>query len=235
MEMTISAVMVGASSQPQSKASDTGFSDILTEVRAAAPQTAENTVNQPSYDTADDYQADVSSMEETVVAEIGETVMTELKNTVISLVSKANGGNAEENDRIISALLDILKKMNDDSEEDSAINLIMELLASMTGDAQDSDMFSLNLNVTEISRTETTEITAILGTQATEESYKADVSGDFAQQTQTVPAQAETQNAETVQFADVMQTETEIAAEIPAQTTAEAEQPVRTETPVNTA
>ena len=127
MEMAISAVMVGASSQPQSKASETGFSDILTEVRSAAPQTAENTVNQPSYDAARDYQADAVSAQETeITAEIEETVMTELKNTVISMVSKANGGNAEENDRIISALLDILREQDlvDNNTYDSANSLL---------------------------------------------------------------------------------------------------------------
>ncbi len=237
MEMAISAVMVGASSQPQSKISDTGFSDVLTEVRAAAPQFTENTVKQPSYNTESDYSAEASMSEEIVVAaEIDETVMTELKNTVISLVSKANGGNTEENDRIISALLDILKKMNDDSEEDPVMNLIMELLASMTGEVKESDMFSLNLNVTEVTTTETTEINAILSTEISTEAHQTDVMSAFAEESQTAPSQEEAQviqAAETVQFAEVMQNETETVAEVTAQTEiapVTAEQTVPTET-----
>lgn len=237
MEMTISAVMVGASSQPQSKASDTGFSDILSEVRAAAPQMTENTVRQTSYNSEKDYSAEASSMEETEIsAEIEETVMTELKNTVISLVSKATGGDTEENDRIISALLDILKKMNDDSEEDPVMSLIMELLASMTGDLQNSDMFSLNLNVTEFTASETTEITAILGTETTAETTQTDVMSAFAEQPQMSDTQTEAvpvQAAETAQFAQTV----ENTAEIPVQTVAPeaVQQPVQTETPVQTA
>ena len=233
MEMTISAVMVGASSQPQSKASDTGFSDILSEVRAAAPQTVENTPKQTSYNTENDYSAETASMEEAeIVAQVDETVMTELKNTVISLVSKANGGNAEENDRIISALLDILKKMNDDSEEDPVMNLIMELLASMTGDAKDSEMFSLNLNVTEVSTTETTEITAILETEVTAEAPKTDVMNAFAETTPVQTEEQPVQTAEAVQFMDVVQNEAENQVDTTAQTAVAqvtAEQPVQTE------
>ncbi len=213
MEMTISAVMVGASSQPQSKASDTGFSDILTEVRAAAPQTAENTVRQSSYSTESDYSAEASSMEEAVVAaEIDETVMTELKNTVVSLVSKANGGNTEDNDRIISALLDILKKMNDDSEEDPVMALIMELLASMTGQTENSDLFSLNLNITEFTASESTEITAILGTESTDEAPQTVLQSAFAEAAEPAPVQTEEQSAQ--QFMQAVQAETEITAEV---------------------
>ncbi|MBR4111520.1 MAG: flagellar hook-length control protein FliK [Ruminiclostridium sp.] len=241
MEMTISAVMVGASSQPQSKASETGFSDILTEVRSAAPQTAENTVNQPSYDAARDYQADAVSAQETeITAEIEETVMTELKNTVISMVSKANGGNAEENDRIISALLDILKKMNDDSEEDPVMNLVMELLASMTGDTADSDMFTLNLNVSEINRTETTEITAILGTETTVEAASADVYKAPDVQPQTPVSETGIQPEQTAEFAQMVDNVADATAEMPVQTadvqqTATAEVPVQTAQPVQMA
>ena len=241
MEMAISAVMVGASSQPQSKASDTGFSDILSEVRAAAPQTMENAVKQTSYNAESDYSAEAPSMEEAeMIAEIDETVMTELKNTVMSLVSKANGGDAEENDRIISALLDILKKMNDDSEEDPVMSLIMELLASMTGDVKDSEMFSFNLNVTEVSKTETTEITAILSTETTAEAPQADVMGAFAEQQQMSDTQTEAapaQTAETAQFAQMVENTAEVTAEIPVQTVAPeaAQQPAQTETLVQTA
>ncbi len=252
MEMTISAVMVGASSQPQSKASDTGFSDILTEVRAAAPQTMENTAKQTAFNAESDYSAETHMTEEAeIIAEIDETVMTELKNTVMSLVSKANKGNAEENDRIISALLDILKKMNDDSEEDPVMNLIMELLASMTGDVKDSDMFSLNLNVTEVTTTETTEITAILGSETTAEAPQADVAAAFAEEPQTMPSQAEiqpVQTAEAVQFAEVVQvvqneTEAEAAeqtniapvtAQQPVQNTISAEMPQPQQTEIST-
>ena len=242
MEMAISAVMVGASSQPQSKASDTGFSDILSEVRSAAPQTVENTVKQPSYNAESDYSAEVPSVEEAeIIAEIDETVMTELKNTVMSLVSRANGGNAEENDRIISALLDILKKMNDDSEEDPVMSLIMELLASMTGDVKDSEMFSFNLNVNEVSKTETTEITAILSTETTAEAPRADVMSAFAEQPQMSDTQTEAvpvQTTETVQFAQMVEnTVVDVAAEIPVQTVApeEVQQPVQMETTIQTA
>ncbi len=237
MEMAISAVMVGASSQPQSKASDTGFSDILSEVRAAAPQTMENSVKQTTVDAESDYSAESPSMEETaVIAEIDETVMTELKNTVISLVSKANGGNTEENDRIISALLDILKKMNDD-EEDPVMNLIMELLASMTGEPAESDMFSLNLNVTELSTTETTEITAILGTETTAEAPQADVMNAFAEVSEPVSVQPETtpeQTVDTAEFAQIVESVAEATVEVPVETTAP-EVAVQTETPVQNA
>ncbi len=239
MEMTISAVMVGASSQPQSKASETGFSDILTEVRSAAPQTAENTANQPSYDAAGDYQADAASVQEAeITAEIEETVMTELKNTVISMVSKANGGNAEENDRIISALLDILKKMNDDSEEDPVMNLIMELLASMTGDTADSDMFTLNLNVSEITRTETTEITAILGTETTVEAASADAYKAADVQPQTPVSETGIQPEQTAEFAQMVDNVADAMAEMPVQTAdvqQTAETPAQTAQPVQTA
>lgn len=238
MEMTISAVMVGASSQPQSKASETGFSDILTEVRSAAPQTAENTVNQPSYDAARDYQADAVSAQETeITAEIEETVMTELKNTVISMVSKAKVGNAEENDRIISALLDILKKMNDDSEEDPVMNLIMELLASMTGDTADSDMFTLNLNVSEITRTETTEITAILGTETAVEAASADAYKAPDVQPQTPVSETGIQPEQTAEFAQMVGNVADAMAEMPVQTAdaqQTAETPAQTAQPVQT-
>ncbi len=235
MEMTISAVMVGASSQPQSKASDTGFSDILTEVRAAAPQMTENAVKQPSYNAESDYSAETPSMEEAeIIAQIDETVMTELKNTVISLVSNVSGGNKEENDRIISALLDILKKMNDDSEEDPVMNLIMELLASMTGNTADSDMFSLNLNVTEFTASETTEITAILSTDTTAEVQQTDVKAAAEEAAQPVAAQT----AETAEFAQIVADTAEITTEVPAQTAAAqvtAEQNVQAEAPVQAA
>lgn len=236
MEMTISAVMVGASSQPQSKASDTGFSDVLTEVRAAAPQSAETTANQPAYDASEDYQAEDAYMTEADIAvEIDETVMTELKNTVISLVSKANGGNAEENDRIISALLDILKKMNDDSEEDPVMNLIMELLASMTGDVKDSDMFSLNMNVTEITRTETTEITAILGAETEAPVVTADVQSAAETQQPSAAVQTAVEPEQTAQFGQMVENAAELTAatqEMPAQPVAQ--QPVKSDVPVQT-
>ena len=218
MEMTISAVMVGASSQPQSKASDTGFSDILTEVRAAAPQTAENTVRQSSEPAEANYADEASYAKETeITAEIEETVMTELKNTVISLVSKASNGSKEENDRIISALLDILKKMQDDSEEDPVMSLIMELLASMSGETADSDLFSFNLNVTELTASETTEITAILSSE-TAEAPQTD--GTFAEAPAPVPVQTEAQSE---QFMQAVQTE--IPTEMQETGTASNEQP----------
>ena len=233
MEMAISAVMVGASSQPQSKATDTGFSDVLTEVRAAAPQNMENTARQAPRTSESSYAEDTAYTEETdVMAEIDETVMTELKNTVISLVSKANGNNAEENDRIISALLDILKKMQDDSEEDPVMNLVMELLASMTGEPADSDLFSLNLNISEFTATETTEITAILSSE-TAEVQQADVQTAFAEGTQPLMEQAEDETQPIQQFVEAVETaQTEVALETQITAPTTETQPVQTATPV---
>lgn len=209
MEMTISPVQLGLSSQPQAKASDTGFSEVLTEVRAAEPQMSDYTSQYEA--PRGDFQAEALPAEDmTALTVTEETVSVEFESTVIQLISNLSGGNAEENDRIISALLEILKKMQNNSEDDPAVNLAMELLAAMLGETDNSTVFDFTLTAAETSVTAVnTEITAILSAEE----------GVVPQTAAEIPAQ----NAQPDNFAQnpdskAVPVQTENTAEIPVQT-----------------
>lgn len=197
MEMTISAVQLGASSQPQAKASDSGFSDVLTEVRTASPQVQDNAVQYTS-EQPSEQPVQTETAENTVgVQVLTENISVEFEETVVQLISKASGGTKEETDRIIDALLEILKKMKNDSDEDPSINLVMELLASMMGETENTPMFDFRIAATETSVTAvSTEITAILSAES-----------ESAETAPQLPVQnnENIQNTENIQNAEIPQ------------------------------
>lgn len=189
MKMTIGAVLTAPSSQPQAKASESGFSNTLAEVRTSAqskgrtefsyteqktPETAkplgsaEESAIKTDFDTAFDEFISVSEAisADTYVSVSSENVSAEFKSAVISLISSQTDGTKEENDRVIDALLKILKKMQDDTDDGSAASLLMELLASLNGVSSDTSVFELNVKTTELRvTTENTEIAAILSSE----------------------------------------------------------------------
>lgn len=191
MNMTISAVQLGASSQPQAKTSETGFSDVLTEVRTATPQISDYSAQGSQAQTAE--AAQVPTTEDiTVQAEIPEamTAQTELtdisftaefEQTVISLITKETGitpDDSEEMGKVIDALLQILKKMNSKTEDDTAVNMVMELLAAMLGETGNTPTIDFTFKQAE------TSITAI-NTQ-----ISAELTAILSAETQTVDAAA---------------------------------------------
>lgn len=220
MDMTISAVQLGTSSQPQAKTSETGFSDVLTEVRTASPQVTDSSQGQPSEASVPAemtvQQPEVQPEAPAVTAELTvESFSAEFSETVIQLIAEITGGNPEENDRVIDALLEILKKMSGNSdEEEPELNLVMELLASMLGDNGNKNSLEFTAAFTETTVTAAvtevnTEINAILSAEA-----------------ETQPVQLPTQNVtETAGTftAPVQQEELPVnsGAELPAQQTAE--------------
>lgn len=222
MEMTISPVQLGLSSQPQAKASDTGFSDVLTEVRTAAPQMSDYTAQNEAFQGEISPEA-LPSEEIAAVTVIEESFSAEFESTVIQLVSNLSGGNAEENDRIISALLDILKRMQNNSEDDPAVNLAMELLAAMLGETDSKPAFEITFASAETTVTAVnTEITAILGEEAAPQQNAAEI-----------PAQTDNIS---VQTAEVVQTAANVAP-VTVKTEGEAEtitQPQNVQTAENT-
>ncbi|MBQ8842332.1 MAG: flagellar hook-length control protein FliK [Ruminiclostridium sp.] len=177
MDMTISAVQLGTSSQPQAKTSETGFSDVLTEVRTASPQVTDSSQGQPSEASAPAemtvQQPEVQPEAPAATAELTvESFSAEFSETVIQLIAEITGGNPEENDRVIDALLEILKKMSGNSdEEEPELNLVMELLASMLGDNGNKNSLEFTAAFTETTVTTAvtevnTEIRAILSAEA---------------------------------------------------------------------
>lgn len=225
MDMTISAVQLGASSQPQAKTSDTGFSDVLTEVRTAAPQVSDYTA-QGSQSFEQVQQPDMTRAEipedMTVQTELAEvTFSAEFEQTVISLISKETGitpEDSEEMGRVIDALLEILKKMTSKSEDDTAVNMVMELLAAMLGETEGSPEvdFTFKQSETAITAVNTeisAELTAILSAEAqTVDTAHVQSSGvPLAQSTDTPP----------------VQTDAPAETEIPAQTASQTEAPAR--------
>lgn len=203
MNMTISAVQLGASSQPQAKTSETGFSDVLTEVRTAAPQISDCSAQGSQAQTAEAVQVPAAE-DITAQAEIPEamTAQTELadisftaefEQTVISLITKETGitpDDSEEMGKIIDALLQILKKMNSKTEDDTAVNMVMELLAAMLGETGNTPAIDFTFKQAETSITAiNTEISAELTAILSEETQTVDAA---AVQTQTnAPTEAE--------------------------------------------
>ena len=188
MKMTIGAVLTAPSSQPQAKASESGFSNVLAEVKTSSQSNGKTEFSYTeqkssemakalgdldSAQSAPDFNEFVSVKEAlsdgTYIAEFSsETISAEFKNTVISLISSKTDGSKEENDRVIDALLKILKKMQDDTEDGSAASILMELLASIAGINTDTPVFELNMTKSELCvTTENTEITAILSAEQT--------------------------------------------------------------------
>ncbi len=214
MEMTISAVQLSASSQPQAKASDSGFSDVLTEVRTASPQVKDNTAQYTSEQQASEY-VQTEAPESTVeVQASAETISVEFEETVVQLISNASNGTKEENDRIIDALLEILKKMKDNSDEDPSINLVMELLASMLSETETAPVFDFGMTATETSVTAVnTEITAILSAESESAETATGIPVQTAEniQSQTVdiasPVTETRQTAQQSEAADLPETE----------------------------
>lgn len=197
MNMTISAVQLGTSSQPQVKTTESGFSDVLTEVRTASPQVqspaSQQAPEQPQ-SSGDEIRQAIVSEGVSLEAEItSEVFSAEFRETVVELVSGISDGSLEENNRIIDALLEILKKMGENDEEDTVMSLLAELLASMTGNTA----FEFKASVSETAITSVnTEITAILSAESepAENFYAApqDIMPDYnAQQTSEAQPSAE--------------------------------------------
>jgi len=218
MEMTIGAVLTAPSSQPQAKASESGFSNVLAEVETSSQSKGktefsytkqknadvaeplaevEKSPVKADFDTAfeefvfvsEELAADVSGISVST-----QTVSAEFKSAVVSLISSQTDGTKEENDRVIDALLKILKKMQNDTEDGSAASLLMELLASLTGVDTDAPVFELKVNATELRvTTENTEIAAILSSEQPSTAAPATTPAETA----AMPLAAEVITAET--------------------------------------
>ncbi len=207
MEMAIGAVHISASSQPQAKASESGFSEVLSEVRSssAEPKLQENTqgyeYESPEAEYSDEITLKAEFSQETAEYTIESFSVEFVHNLKEHLscgflpINCENCKDTEETDKIIDALLKILKKMQDESEDDTASNLLMELLASMsssTGANTDgqSRLFRLSMTKTEISVTSvSSEMTAILSAET--EQVQPQVTAELP--VQNVNAQSEGQ------------------------------------------
>lgn len=225
MEMTISAVQLSTSSQPQTKTSDSGFSDVLTEVRTASPQVSDNATAYTAQPSEQTENVSVQLPAEEMSAEVTvECFSAEFEETVVQLITKATGitpDDSENMNRIVDALLEIIKKMAKKSEDDPEINLVMELLASMVGETNSEPAFTFSLTSKETTVTAVnTEITAILSAESTTEqaSYNAPV--QFAAPENAPAAGVNPQNTELpIAKADVQtEIQTEPTADIPQQT-----------------
>lgn len=133
MEMTMSAVSAGTVPQTQTNMStapslDSGFSDVLSDVRGSAvSQSQPNNLEQPN-STADaaEVKTEGVPLEQAVTAEKPADPLAELVKTL----SNESG---DEQDTVIRALLDILKKMQKNGEADETTDTVMQLLMSMLG------------------------------------------------------------------------------------------------------
>ncbi len=197
MEMTISAVQLGTSSQPQTKTSDSGFSDVLTEVRTSSPQvTGYAPAETNGYSETQNVQVAAEEMD--ITADISvQSFSAEFKETVIQLITDSTGISIEDEDKmnaVIDALMEIIRKMAKKSEDDPEINLVMELLTAMVGKTDNSPDFTFALTSKETTVTAvSTELTAILSV----EEGTADVSSVTAPavEIQQAPLQTALNNA----------------------------------------
>lgn len=139
MEMMMSAVSVGAASQPQMNAAsdssvDSGFSDVLSDVRssvASKPQSEPVT----SSENAGTEQSEAVAAQTTVRTEeslTAEQPDDSFADALAELVKTLTEESGSDQDSVIRALLDILKKMQKNGDSDE-INDAMELLMSMLG------------------------------------------------------------------------------------------------------
>ena len=194
MDMTISAVQLSTSSQPQTKTSESGFSDVLTEVRTSTPQTSST----PSYTEAqpETNEVQLPAEEMTVSAEATvtmESFSAEFKETVVQLIAQETGISPDDTEKmnaVIDALLEILKKMAKKDGDETEINPVMELLAAMVGGTDSEPAFTFTVTSKETTVTAvSTEIDAILSTE------KA-VSYEMPVQAEIPAAPAQTMTAE---------------------------------------
>ena len=128
MEMTMSAVSVSIQTQPGSSSaspSDTGFSDVLSDVRNAQP-----TDSAPAQNSAEAGLAD--AVKQTAAETVEPESIQNIENVLVRLVKDLSGGDEKQQDSIIRSLLEILKKMQKDGS-DEANDLVMQLLMSMLG------------------------------------------------------------------------------------------------------
>lgn len=160
MEMTMSAVSVGIAPQtqtstPSDSSLDTGFSDVLSDVRGSAaigsqPSGVSSPAEQSNAvaDTAEQMSAQMAetALEQAVVAEqSGDTLADALAELVETLTDESGS----EQDMVVKALLGILKKMQKNGEADETIDAVMELLASMLGQNVNIQLFqSSSVSVT---------------------------------------------------------------------------------------
>lgn len=159
--MTVSAVQFGTMSQPQVKSPETGFSDVLSEVRTAAPQNGANRSAENGHPTSQPDNVEEKAPD-TATAELTAGVK-ELKAAVVRLVSKASGGDSEASGKIIDALLQLLKKMRNESGDDEAMDFVMEILAALLGETQQTESIAVDLTAVEVSVAEVSaEITQII-------------------------------------------------------------------------
>ncbi len=122
MEMTMSAVSVSIQTQPGSSSaspSDTGFSDVLSDVRNAQPT-----------DSVEAGSAD--AVKQTAAETVEPESIQNIENVLVRLVKDLSGGDEKQQYSIIRSLLEILKKMQKDGS-DEANDLVMQLLMSMLG------------------------------------------------------------------------------------------------------
>lgn len=128
MEMTMSAVSVSIQTQPGSSSaspSDTGFSDVLSDVRNAQP-----TDSAPAQNNAEAVPTD--AVKQTAAETVEPESIQNIENVLVRLVKDLSGGDEKQQDSIIRSLLEILKKMQKDGS-DEANDLVMQLLMSMLG------------------------------------------------------------------------------------------------------
>lgn len=168
MEVTMSAATVGMTSQAQTQAQTgtaadsslgSGFSDVLSDVRSTATnQTADKPADLTSAAETPAVQPSEIPAEQTVTAEQSDLVADALTELVKTLTAESG----QDEDVVVKALLDILKKMQKNGEEGEAIDAVMELLASMIG--QNVQLFQpTNVSVTVPEPTE--EITQLTSEQ----------------------------------------------------------------------
>lgn len=139
MEVTMNAATVGMTSQAQAQAQTgtaadsslgSGFSDVLSDVRSTATnQTADKPADLTGAAETPAVQPSEISAESTVTAEQSDLVADALTELVKTLTAESG----QDEDAVVKALLDILKKMQKNGEEGEAIDAVMELLASMIG------------------------------------------------------------------------------------------------------
>ncbi len=213
MDMTISAVQLSTSSQPQTKTSESGFSDVLTEVRTASPQVSDYTsaYTADTGATTENVSMQVSTEEMSVDSAVTvECFSAEFEETVVRLIARTTNISPDDSEKmnaVIDALLEVLKKMAKKSEDDPEINLVMELLASMVGEIDNTADFTFAVTAKETAITAVnTEITAILSA----EENTAELSAATASAAETSQASVQTaadvsvtseKPAETQQFA----------------------------------
>lgn len=151
MEMTMSAVSVGTvpvnrTNTFSDSSLDSCFLGVLSDVRGSVkgqsqPESAANGVYSVSEQSDAAAQApvqpaeatEVQATEQTFTSAVSEEPTDSLDDAVAELVQLLTEESGDEQDTVISALLEILKKMQKNDEGDETVAAVMELLMSMLG------------------------------------------------------------------------------------------------------